>query len=341
MRTLRTWIGIAIVLNLLAASQAAWAAGPSSGGGGPAVVCRGADGKIARAELLDLYEGRIRFGFSPAPSSAPVDEQVERAMARLRTLDGFMAMDVQTALVAIHRRVTFLPDGVIMAPGVDLGESQAALIPDGCELAYVGYFESDGTLRVSKTVFDKLSPTDQAALFIHEAIYLSARTIARAKNSLATRALVAYLFSGSSSFLSWAEHRASLVWQSLEEHDAAGNWFALSHQNFFFASALSSSVTLEFTEGTISGFSSFVYCNGAGVKNSRQILPKQVVNGRVVASFPGACRSFSVGFDNDQGAPFAVRVIYGGQDLGIHRSGPAPGQGQLQVLELDRVAYVR
>lgn len=48
-------------------------AGAVDGGGGKGVVCRDQSGKISSAELLDLYEGRVQFGFNIPSSPDSVD----------------------------------------------------------------------------------------------------------------------------------------------------------------------------------------------------------------------------------------------------------------------------
>src|SRR6185312_14471994 len=111
------------------------------------------------AQLLDLYEGQIRYGLTIPSSTDPVQDQIARVLAKLKGYDWFLWSDVTDKLAEVQAKISYLPEGVIMAPGVDLGDSYAALIPDGCELAYVGYYESTGTLRISKTIYDRLSQT--------------------------------------------------------------------------------------------------------------------------------------------------------------------------------------
>lgn len=196
---------------LLSASTGAYA-GPSSSGGGPSIICNGPEGKVQTAQMLDLYEGQIRYGLAIPTLPTPGAAQLQAAFDRLTAYDWFVASDVQAALVDISSKVAFLPDGVIMAPGVDLGDSYAAVVPDGCELAYAGYYEADGTLRISRTIFDKLDETDKAALFLHEAIYKVARELGEDTDSLATREINAYLFSAAPDLSALDSIKSHVTW---------------------------------------------------------------------------------------------------------------------------------
>jgi hypothetical protein len=169
-------------------------AGANSSGGGPTIVTYDG-GHVATASLLDLYEGQIRFGLSIPQSTAPAQQQIDLAMAKLTINFPTIASDVKDALTYIQSHESFLPLGVVMAPGIDLGDSYAALIPEGTQLQYVGYYEADGTLKISQTIYNKLSETDKAAFIMHEALYSTARLFSYADNSAGSRKFNAYLFS--------------------------------------------------------------------------------------------------------------------------------------------------
>jgi len=77
----------------------------------------------------------------------------------------------------------------------DLGESAGVVVQDGCEIEGVGYYETDGSLKVAKAVFKAFSPTDQAAFILHEAFYKSDRLFEGATDSSNARHVNAALFS--------------------------------------------------------------------------------------------------------------------------------------------------
>ena len=157
-------------------------------------------------------------------------------MAKLKSYDPFIAHDVQNALIQILSKVKELPEGEIMAPGMDLGDSYAAIIPDGCELAYAGYYESDGTLRIAQTIVEKMPETDQAALYLHEALYKVARVIGGETNSLHTRELNAYLFAPKGDLKSIADVIPYFSW--------GGRSSLLSNSGYPFANKILPSVIL-------------------------------------------------------------------------------------------------
>jgi hypothetical protein len=196
------WMGVLVAGSIAITSYAVMAsAGTKDGGGGPSIICNGPDGKVATAQLLDLYEAQVRFGLTVPTSSDAAAKQLQAAFAKLENYNWYLASDVEDALATAESKVTFLPAGVIMAPGVDLGDSYAAVIPDGCQLAYAGYYEADGTLRISQDIWSKLDQTSRAALFMHEALYKVARDIGHQDNSLVSRELNGYLFSGANPFM--------------------------------------------------------------------------------------------------------------------------------------------
>lgn len=59
----------------------------------------------------------------------------------------------------------------------------------------VGFYENNGLLKVSRSVFSALTPTDKAAFILHEGIYKMARNTSDKKDSASSRQLVAALFS--------------------------------------------------------------------------------------------------------------------------------------------------
>jgi hypothetical protein len=169
--------------------------GPGSSGGGPAIVFLDENNMVKSSESLDLYEGQIKYGLTITKSSTPAADQVAAIVQRLKSFNYFMASDLERALTYIQAHEIFLPDGVMMPPGVDIGDTPA-FIPDGSQLDYVGWYQTDGTLEISSTVYNALtSETDRAAFLIHEGIYSMARRFSQASTSTDSRRFVAYLFS--------------------------------------------------------------------------------------------------------------------------------------------------
>lgn len=185
---------ISVGLLMMAASFSAHAGVDS--GGGPGIVCTDGIGNVTRAESYDLYEAKVLFGLSINYSNASVSQQLADASARLGKLNYFVRSDFEDALSYILSHQKFLPIGVLIGPGVsDLGPNFPPVVPIGCELEYVGFYQADGTLVISQTVFNRMLPTDQAAFYAHEALYRLARTFGKATDSEIARKLNAFLWS--------------------------------------------------------------------------------------------------------------------------------------------------
>lgn len=176
-------------------SRLSLAGGESSGGGG-AAVCRDNNKKIISAQLLDLYEGVVRFNFNIPQSNQSAKDQILNALSKIN--DPILKQLIKQTTAQVLDSVVFLPIGVGMAPTTDLGKEYAVVVPEGCDIEPIGFYESDGTLKISRSVYSALSETDRAAFFIHESIYKIARDLAFKKDSSESRKLVAALFSTSS-----------------------------------------------------------------------------------------------------------------------------------------------
>lgn len=186
-----------IVYSFLALgiSANAWAGANSTGGGG-AAVCRDANRHITLARLIDIYEGQVRFKFKYASSQAPIRDQVLNALKNIpNSFDRTMAVRAASAIIT---SMQFLPDGVGMAPSTDLGNAYGTVVPSGCVIEPVGFYESDGKLMVSREVYTALSLTERAAFLIHEALYKVARDTSYATDSALSRRAVAAIFATNS-----------------------------------------------------------------------------------------------------------------------------------------------
>lgn len=167
-------------------------AGTETSGGGASVVCRDSNKQIISAELLDLYEGKIRYNFRIEKSNVNPKQQILNALARVAQHEIFVDQ-LKKVIIDTTRRIQFLPEGLVIAPPNDLGNDFGVVIPDGCALEAVGYYESNGVLKVSKTLYNRLTNTDKAAFILHEAIYRIQRT-GQVQNSAWSRHMTSQLF---------------------------------------------------------------------------------------------------------------------------------------------------
>lgn len=203
---------IQLSLLLLAALSAPAFAGVDSSGGGRGVVCRDSRGRIKSAELLDLWEARQIYRRVIVPSRRPVKEQVEQALGRLQNLfyydsfnaDGTKSPSGEMLLSDLRPRTEiFLKPSEILVPlrGTKLNDtldSEEPAVPANCLVEQIVNFMDSSTkpiVLVNEDIYQKLSPTNQAALIVHEALYGFLRGYGE-KNSVRARRVVGHVFAG-------------------------------------------------------------------------------------------------------------------------------------------------
>lgn len=167
-------------------------AGPETSGGGAAAICRNANREITFVEMEDLYEGKIRYGLSYPESNEQPNSQILNAIAKIK--DPFNRAAVTEAAALIVQSMEFLPLGVGLAPTTDLGNEFGVVVPNGCYVEPVGFYESDGRLKISREVYEKLDSRNRAAFVLHEALYKLARDTVGELNSANARRATATLF---------------------------------------------------------------------------------------------------------------------------------------------------
>jgi hypothetical protein len=188
------------------AAQSAPRAGVVSGGGATSMVCRDLDGKIQRAELLDLYEAKEKFHLKLMDSVGSLEGDYVQAVKNTYRLQGAEDLfpidaEVRKNLDRFLRKLEF---SSIRLPFLgDVGESPA--LPQGCGLEQLAIFydigsTNDGSvtdtdrIEVSQEIWDALSSQSQAALVTHELTYKWERSLAE-KTSESTRSFVAHIYS--------------------------------------------------------------------------------------------------------------------------------------------------
>ena len=171
-------------------------AGNSSSGGGGAVVCRGADKKIASAQLLDLYEGAAIYGYKVMRSSQSVDEQLDAIYSFVQKVsayeEGYRAIQK-----TVQKRTRVLPEGVRLEP---INDALPVFHVEGCAIEQFARYTEWGDVLVDRELYTFLQAkpdgnTDLAALVVHETVYALMRAIKSSDSSKEARRIVAALFS--------------------------------------------------------------------------------------------------------------------------------------------------
>lgn len=185
---------VGFALAGLSPAQADGRSGGMEGGGGTVVVCRTADGSVRSAETLDLFEGRAVYGLSYREDAAdPVDQA--RALLRAAPIAGSGQYRPGWPLVRFEQVIAnliFLPDNVTLRP---IDDSLEAVIPVGCSLEQAVNYQTDRRILVSGAIWRLLSPTQRAALLVHEAVYRELRDHGES-DSRRARHFTAHLFAG-------------------------------------------------------------------------------------------------------------------------------------------------
>lgn len=173
-------------------------AGPSSSGGGAAVVCRNEAKQIEYAELLDLYEAHTIYGLTLVASKGSTEEDYFLSADRTYTLQGHpdLAEQERSNILEGLRRFYDLAEMTGELPRLnDLG--RAPQVPNGCQIEQLAIFEDQNLkVRINLEIWMALDTLNRAALASHEAYYYFERTLEE-QTSESTRAMVAHIYSTS------------------------------------------------------------------------------------------------------------------------------------------------
>ena len=162
-------------------------AGLRDGGGGKGVVCRTPTGKVQSVELLDLWEFQEVYGQPVKRSTSPLRAQIIKAIESLKystqseiydQTPGFLENFLQkTADKFLNNSKDVYRRHNITLVSTD--DSLEVAIPNGnCKIEQiVNYIDSSAApkILINQDLVEKMSSTDQAALYLHEALYLFLR----------------------------------------------------------------------------------------------------------------------------------------------------------------------
>lgn len=177
----------AMVLTLI--STAAYAGKEAHGGN--TVICRNTNGKISSVQLLDFYEGEALFGLTIPKKPASYLVQARQVASNLESVVGNRHRQLVERVIANLR---FLPKGVRLKV---VDDSDDILIPPkSCSVEQTALFTDDGLIHIVSDYWSLMSETDKAGLILHEALYSFMRMYSGATDSVRSRKINAYAFSG-------------------------------------------------------------------------------------------------------------------------------------------------
>lgn len=212
-------------------------------GGGAGIFCPANISDQPRVQLLDLYEGRINENLVIAESSTIYEEQIQEALERL-SFDFSLQADMRETLSQLKINHKFLPSGVSIHAPSDLAfdDTAAVILPTGCTIGAIGYYEKSGILKISKDAYDMLTETQKAAFWIHEAFYKLVRHYNKAIDlgtsktaARDTRAFVSELFSVSHKNLYQKSTKGS--WRRYGYYKTDSPWEIIPGKESYFSNA--------------------------------------------------------------------------------------------------------
>ncbi len=168
-------------------------AGDRGGNGGGVQVCPGS------VELYDFYEGRHpllgHLSYAPLDPALTVQDYLDRALALLAEAYLDLGRYAQIKL----REIQAIPYDQLVLP-ISIPRTLDADIPfvdEGCEYALAANWEGrHDRLFISKALYERMDPRNQAGLLIHEVLYKIARDTAGTQDPSRVRRVVAQLFAG-------------------------------------------------------------------------------------------------------------------------------------------------
>ncbi|MDG0817189.1 hypothetical protein [Bdellovibrio svalbardensis] len=169
-----------LLASLLLCSSSWGLVGPSTSGGGNAVVCRNQEGKIQAAEVLDLYEARQELGFDIMPSTGDVFRDYTRAVKNGYRLQGVVTpaseQEIRDNLTRFENRVKWLPKDEKLPNVGDIGS--VISVPENCSIEQLAiYYDGTDQVEISQEIWFSLDSLSKAALINHEVVYKFLRTL--------------------------------------------------------------------------------------------------------------------------------------------------------------------
>lgn len=178
----------------------AYAGGSTVGNGGNSVVCQDAQGH-SKAEVFDLYEGRVIRGLVYQESPAPYLDQARNIIGTLGAALGQGPKSDGGVIDLLERNIQhliFLPSGTGLKP---IPDGDEFILPKTCQMVQTANFLDFEHIYIDSDIWQLLSNTQKAALLIHETIYEYLRDPGSKgnfveKTSVRTRLAVSALISG-------------------------------------------------------------------------------------------------------------------------------------------------
>jgi hypothetical protein len=178
----------------MAIAPAKLALAGAAGHGGAAVVC------ASSAEMLDLYEGSNVYGLTfTQPTSGTPAAVANAVLNKLNNYPAFKAL-LKQEIAGVLENARVMDIGAQNIPTDDVFP---IITHAGCSITTAAmYVNNEDIILVDNGIFNSFNVLNQAALYLHEAVFKIAREHGNALNSIAARKITAYLLSNGGDFTS-------------------------------------------------------------------------------------------------------------------------------------------
>jgi hypothetical protein len=168
--------------------------GNEKGNGGGVHVCQ--DGRI---EVYDIYEGFTRYNLTPTKNRKTADEYLAKAVSKIRSQYPGVGYRVEKYVDYLRKEGHFLIRNNL---NLYLIEDADILVTDvGCRYQQLANWDDRSeNVLVKNEFFQRLDALNQAAIFLHEAVYKVARNYYNESNSDESRRIVAEALSDEAGF---------------------------------------------------------------------------------------------------------------------------------------------
>lgn len=160
-----------LIIGVLSVISTAGFAGNESGHGGGAYICE----NPAESELLDLFEASLKkplgLGLTIKRTSEKVELQIANALKRIDVLVPHLSQLIRKKLKLALAKKVEIPSGTTVPFPKDTNHNIQK-----CKPAGVGIYDDQKNILIyDPRVLSSLPRTDQAAFWIHEAVYKALR----------------------------------------------------------------------------------------------------------------------------------------------------------------------
>jgi predicted lactoylglutathione lyase len=195
----------------------AFAQGHGAGNGGLGVLCLAADGVTPKTfTMMDLVEGSgyglpggndESYGFVIPESGDAALSSAKKAAIATTEIEGILKNNLKDypniqhfialAIPQIKKSMDPAPADSELVFSNDYGKLHVSDLPKNCKVYQLARYVPNQKMKIDMTIFDLMDSKNQAAFFLHEAIYQLMRNWMEATDSEQSREIVAALMANS------------------------------------------------------------------------------------------------------------------------------------------------